>query len=290
MNLTLISFVVLIICAPLAIGSVYIVTYSAMEVIIFSLLAIRAFQIFRGTAPVDREYQRRVLLWMTPMLLFLLVVLFQMIPLPQPLLRFLSPSTGELYDKLGLTEPGRFFSLSTSIYHTSAAFLKWAAYAAIFYLVATFEPGEPSLAYPKWLNTLMIAFITIGVLEALYGLYTTMNNPDSLLWFKRKQGVDSVAGTYINRNHFAGLMEMTIPMGIAFLIQAVRSRARGSEPLTAIIGRAVHSKGSIFLWAVVFSVLIMMVALIFSLSRMGQFSFIVSLACVLALLAKKRLK
>ncbi len=179
-RIILIGLIMLIICAPAAVGSVYIVTYSAMEVLIFSLLLLHLWttdfsflnaQMSRSTRPVydsshvprsafrdsssvfRSSYLRRTLWLMLPLFLFLLFCLFQMVPLPFSFLQKISPGTAGLYQRLGLapafgpgpmpSAPGPLLPLSLSLSATSAALLKWLAYASIFFVAATFtRPGD----------------------------------------------------------------------------------------------------------------------------------------------------
>ena len=297
-KIILIGMIVLIVAAPIAVGSVYIVTYSAMELLIFSLLLLHLWttdfavgQKTRDILPVfwparsieqGATYLRGTLLLMLPLFLFLMFCLFQMIPLPISFLQKLSPGAAALYARLGLHAPSSMLHapssmlplhaptsmlhapcsllpLTLSLSATSTALLKWMAYASVFFLAATFPPHRSLLP-------LIVALFVIGFAEAVYGLYGYLNQSDYLLWFRKKYDMSSVTGTYINRNHFAGLMSLCIPVSLGLFASRISSRA--------------GHYGALSLYFLFMGLVIMVLGLIFSMSRMGQFSLIVGMVFV----------
>jgi len=288
--LTIPILVFLIVLAPLAVGSVYIVTYSAAEFVIFSLLAVniaRSFIVNPRLSPVSgipatslqpQASAPGLFLPLLPLLIFLVFVLFQMIPLPASLLRSVSPNTYGLYEKLGLLS--RYMPLSLSIHGTSVGFLKWAACGALFFIVASYRPAAPILEGQGWITILVVSVIFIGLVEALYGLYGYVNDPGALLWFTRTHGHygHRVAGTYINPNHLAGLMNMTLPLTVAFFVFYAGSIRRGRHRADNLFIELATSKKAVLSYVLLFSIILMVLALIFSGSRMGQFSFLAAMA------------
>jgi hypothetical protein len=290
------GLIMLIVCAPAAVGSVYIVTYSAMELLIFSLLLLHLWttdfsllniQMSRSSSPIydsppvrrsvfQSSYVRRTLWLMFPLFLFLLFSFCQMAPLPFSFLQKISPNTAGLYQRLGLAPafgPGPLLPLSFSLSATSAALLKWLAYASIFFVVATFTGRETSLFPQTWITWLLIAVFIIGFADALYGLYAYLNQSDSLLWFKKKYYADCVTGTYINRNHFAGLMNMCIPVSVGLFVSSITSR--------------VKARRFLFLYFLCAGIVVMVLGLIFSMSRMAQLSLAAAVLLVLLLMTAK---
>lgn len=308
-----IGLIVLIVLSPMAVGSVYVVTYSSMELIIFSLLLLHLWTIdfsrptrgaslssaspFLSTAHApdgaattsasgepysqgsqDIRYLYRTLLIMSPFFLFLLFCLFQMLPLGFPLLGRLSPRTAALYTQLGLSlGPGTHvpgsLPLTLSLSATSAAMLKWLAYGSVFFLAATFAPLSTRRT---WTTLLFVTIFIVGFGQAIYGLYLYLNQPDTLLWFKRSLSEGAVAGTYINRNHFACLMNMCIPVSAGLLAAQANLRTSPRGPSTTM-GDAVFSNRSLFLYFLFLGLIVMVLALIFSMSRMGQLSLVAAI-------------
>lgn len=68
----------------------------------------------------------------------------------------------------------------------------------------------------KWLLILLLFFIT---LNGWYALIQHVNGSRLVLWITRPdQYAMRVSGTYICPNHFANLLAMAIPLGVAFLL------------------------------------------------------------------------
>jgi O-antigen ligase len=129
--------------------------------------------------------------------------------------------------------------------------------AAWSYLAA--RNGETSI------RRFFLFLVWIGVLEAVLGLVQYFVSPGWILGYQNV--FYKTSGTLINRNHFAGLLEMLIPvtMGLAY------SSARRFESLARP-----------YLWLLAGA--FMGLALIYSASRMGIFSFFATAAFVATLL------
>jgi|SRR5579883_2201833 len=97
--------------------------------------------------------------------------------------------------------------------------------------------------------------VAVGVLEAFLGLVQYFVAPGWILGYQNK--FYATSGTLINRNHFAGLLEMLIPVTFGLAYYSVR---RSGE----------YARAYIYLLVGAFVAL----ALLFSLSRMGIFSFL----------------
>jgi len=314
----LICFIILIIGAPLAIGSVYIVTFSAFEFIIFSLCLIKlcdyrinkkdegeklkgsTYKHFHlksnGINPVSslksQKFTKITIILIVPLFIFLIVALFQLIPLPIALISFLSKNTVTIYKKLGLPQlmNSGLFTLSLSPYSTTVLFLKWASYVCIFFLISTFSPTEKGLKNGRWLIILSSTFFVIGLFEAIYGLYTYLYRSDSILWFTRLRDMKAVAGTYVNRNHFAGFINICIFVSIGLLIASVLSYKKKEKGLKNAIISFASSRMAPVLYVLCFGIIIMILSLTFTLSRMGQFSLIAGFASLILLFSFQKKK
>jgi O-antigen ligase len=68
----------------------------------------------------------------------------------------------------------------------------------------------------RQLQGLVILFLGLAVFQAVLGLMQYGNGSDS----------GSASGTYVNRNHLAGLLEMALPVGLAMLAATIGPRGR----------------------------------------------------------------
>lgn len=127
----------------------------------------------------------------------------------------------------------------------------------------------------RQLSTLVLVFLGIATGEALLGLIQYGDGPNSLFRLGNFLMGDSASGTYINRNHLAGLLEMALPVGLALLAATVgHGRPRHS-------GKS-HRKATVRQWLARFSMarinqaaifaavtLAILLGLIFTRSRAG---------------------
>lgn len=67
-------------------------------------------------------------------------------------------------------------------------------------------------------------FLGMAAIQALLGLIQYGDGPASVFRLGNTQMGDSAAGTYVNRNHLAGLLEMALPVGLALLAATVGRR------------------------------------------------------------------
>jgi O-antigen ligase len=194
----------------------------------------------------------RHLKWM--FLLFPCYVALQLVPLPEGLLMLLSPSRAELLAAMHSVFPGAAFApLSATPSDTFMHFLRITGYITVCLLVR-----EIAWHWERrpWLPAVPI--IMLGALQASIGLAQyTMGARGGF-----------AQGTYVNKNHFAGLLEMTLPfavMGSAAAWRSVDSRRSLTFARAALAVAATAVAGLIF------------VAIVDSLSRSGFVASVCSL-------------
>jgi len=61
----------------------------------------------------------------------------------------------------------------------------------------------------------------MGIFQALYGLFELYSKNPRILFYKKIYGLDTVTGTFVNRNHFSGYLEMIIPLTIGLIIARI---------------------------------------------------------------------
>ncbi len=81
----------------------------------------------------------------------------------------------------------------------------------------------------RQLQGLVILFLGLAVFQAILGLMQYGNGSDSLFRLGNPHMGGSASGTYVNRNHLAGLLEMALPVGLAMLAATVGPRRRSSH-------------------------------------------------------------
>jgi O-antigen ligase len=123
----------------------------------------------------------------------------EVIPVPRGIIAVLSPGRAELERALdGVAAGGRTATLSVLPAAAMDGFLLLAGYAVVFYLGYQLAAGHPER---RW--TLMLPVVVAAVLEAVLGMAQAV-------------GGGTAAGTYVNRDHYAGLLEMALPFALAY--------------------------------------------------------------------------
>lgn len=194
----------------------------------------------------------RTIRW--PLVAGLAYLALQCLPLPVAVLRHLSPARAELAEMTGQ----RWAPLSIAPASTLLVAATLASCVLVFLLA---REASWRLEERAWIAAAPL--VAIAALEAALGLAQFFSNwPDGV-----------ARGTYINRNHYAGFLEIGLLMAVGL------GMASGSRP-----GRGLTIRRAV---AIVAGALIL-AGLIHSLSRMGFVAALTGLAVfALAALAKK---
>ncbi|HSW39719.1 MAG TPA: O-antigen ligase family protein [Acidobacteriota bacterium] len=182
-----------------------------------------------------------------PMALFLLYVGLQLTVRPIPPIGF----------------PGTVESHTTWIY-----FLLAASYAAAFFIIANGPRSRDAL---KWL---IAGILVLGMFQAVYGLIQYLADYNYIWHFRRHSHGSVASGTFINRNHYALLMNMCIAAACGYLYFRA-ARLIGGRGFS--LRRLVSAPGAGKLAWIALCIVLMALALIFSLSRMGIAALFVSI-------------
>ena len=204
--------------------------------------------------PVELRMLSVLLLWM----------LFQMIPLPPVVVAFLSAhraSTVMAARSFTGSDARAWFSSSVA----PAATLERLLYVipAMAAFVAAREMGRWWTGKRLWI--VIAPVIAIAFVESLLGL--TQFSAGSATAGK------PISGTYVNRNHFAGLLEMALPLALAWAI-AVWGKASRHDPRRARVALSAS-----ILLAISACIL---AGIIGSLSRMGFIAMLAGIATVVS--------
>jgi len=138
---------------------------------------------------------------------FAVLMLVQIIPLPSFLVAALSEKRAMIH---GLTAPGEsaadWLAVSVFPYATAVEIWKFAAYVLagwLTYRVVTSRAGARRIA---------IALVFSAVFQAGYGLFEFASGRQHILGYQKIHYIDCATGTFINRNHFAGFLELAFPI------------------------------------------------------------------------------
>ena len=189
-----------------------------------------------------------------PALLLPAYAAFQFLPLPLGVLRLLSPARAGQIDALTpIAGRMRFAPLSVMPSATLRLTVTMAVCLLIFLVIRELAWHRPDR---QW--TLTFPLVIVAAIEAVIGLVQYFSAwPDGI-----------ARGTYVNRNHFAGLLEMALPFAVLYPVAVIRrTRSRRRSPAGPVL------KAAPFLLLAG----LILAGIVYSFSRMGYFASLVSL-------------
>lgn len=247
--------------SPLPFGSVTpdsLLIIQLFSFFIFTLWLIKSILEKRTPFPSVKPY--------IPILLFFIVCLFQIVPLPGFVLGLISDKSLEIWvstrSVLEGIEPSiemRFFTISVYPNITLQKTLLLLSYLVFGIVVSR------SFRSAKTFSIVLFSIFIVMVLEATVGIYQYLSSG----------GGESARGTFINRNHFAGFIEMSFPLFLGYVL-AMGAWDESSEKsfLKRFITTDNLPKQILFL----FVLGVILLSVILSKSRGGIFSILISLA------------
>jgi len=291
-------FLLTLAATPLLFGAVHTYAYTFMSLAVLAGTLIVLITIIKKN-PEDGHYSLYLpnngfnLLF----LVFLGFLVLQCIPLPDSLLEFISPEAHAVRQKgipaaacLAAQNPiESWFAAAPLYYPVRMSFIRWTVYGLFFLGLI------PLLNSQKRIERTIALLLIIGCFEALYGLVMTYSGYNHIWWFQKMGFHRSVTGTYINRNHFAGYMEMCIILAICYA--GALSCRKGSGRFLDARKPSFRTRVARFLsmeqgfnkrTLIVFSGAIMGIALIFSASRGGIISLAGAMLCMGVLLMVRK--
>jgi O-antigen ligase len=241
----------IVVLAPLPFGSVEPWAYSAFElgVAVVGLLFLYRLFLFPITTRVS----------FSPLLIpaagFLLLMGLQLAPLPQGLIRFISPKTDTLYQE---TLPGASASttdiakadsaalgaaykptspwrpLSQNSFATRTYLMKGVAFTLFLFLFLN------AFREARQIRRVLYVFVAVGTFQAFYGVLEYLSGHQHIFAYQKRYYVDAATGTFINRNHYAAFLEMTLLVALGLLFSRLREPQSGEtwrERLLALTDR-----------------------------------------------------
>lgn len=243
------------------------------------LIMLGAYVLMKERPPVNESLARAARPARYLFYAFWVFITLQWLPLPVNVVRTLSPRA-YAYRRLYAVDFSGIRSMSLSLIpsHTLQAGLELLAGFLLGFLVLR-TVGRRQQILRIW-----IALISVGVFEAFYGLFELYNRNPRILFYKKAYNLDSVTGTFVNRNHLSGYLEMIIPLAVGLLI--ARLGAFSSSPLTwreKLL--ALQERGFARNLLLFIAVIAMAMAVVFSTSRSGFSILVITFILFLGLVA-----
>ncbi len=199
--------------------------------------------------------------------------LLQCLPLPRALVGLVSPVRTALEEKLlsPFHVPLGLTPLSVNPHATLIAFLKITCYAMAFLL------GYQIHRHRGRSRLLIPALVSIGLFEAVYGMIQYLTGWQYIFTYPKQFNTNVGTGTYINPNHYAGLLAMVLPFVLALILFRFPARELGGRGKWKRIV-ALQLPGPWMAQVLLFTVILL--GLVFSQSRMGLIAAIAGILVV----------
>jgi len=146
---------------------------------------------------------------------FIVYILFQLLPFPQWILSSIAPANAAIYNEFGITGDTCWKSISIHPWATRQELLRVVAYVAVFIVIINhYRDRDRIQRLIKWVIMMGLFLLVVAIAQK------SMWN-GRVLWFYPVEAHHessrnaAIWGPYINRNHFAGYLEMVIPVVLA---------------------------------------------------------------------------
>jgi O-antigen ligase len=236
-----------------------------------------------GQSSTSREFRIPLWLKIAGVVAFFIAVL-QLIPLPPSLVGIISPQTWAIRSRLSSAElggaaGGGWAPLSLVPNSTLYELVGYVFYFLFGYLI------YKHVRERKQVEIFVLLMLACASFQALYGLVELFGGTEKILGFKKVDYLGSATGTFINRNHFSGFLEMIFPLSLGYLLAKANFFAmkKGVAFKDKILWFSQERLQKSVLFGLV-SVLIG-VGIIFSRSRTGIFIFLAGIFLMIIVLS-----
>jgi O-antigen ligase len=253
-------FLSLLVWAPIPLGSNRPWAAAILEVGILSLALAWIWLYSLGRVHLHTPFRRA----RPALLLFacwLAWLALQIVPLPVELVQTISPTRA----RLPAPDPASaWHTLSVDPYASAAFLLKSCAYVAAFCLTLALVRRHDRL------KAIASVIVAAGLIQALLASFMHLAQLNQEVFFTAFSHVDNAHGTFVNRNHLAGYLEMCLALGIGLMIASLKGGSAQSwkQRLRDLAGWLLSTRMLLRI-----SLVIMVVALVMTRSRMGNAAF-----------------
>src|SRR5450631_577143 len=257
------AFLALLLWMPLPFGSNVAWAWSLMEAWVFLIAGLWLVQYYRGKVSLNHPFVRA---WPVTacLLATVLWIVVQALPLPAGVLGLLSPRALEIH-----STTHSYPSLSLDVYATRQAALQTLAYLLLFCLTLLLVNNKPRI------KLLAQAIILGGVFQAAYGSIMVLSGLNYGFFIDKDTG--DATGTFINRNHLAGYLEMCLAAGVGLMLAELSSTSATGwrDSARRLLRTFLSNKARVRL-----ALVVMVTGLVLTRSRMGNVAFFASLTGV----------
>jgi len=252
---------------PLSLGANRPWAWSLMQMSVFFLGGILLLTHKSLLSKLYTQYKLLVIVW----LVFLTWQLINIVPLPFSLVETLRPERVSFLLNENIqgmkSISSQWLPLSFDVGQSDVIFFKTLAYCFLFFITLTLVNTGKRLRY------ILIVISAAGVFQAIYGSLEVLSGLQYSLVFKLP--VSHIAtGSFVYKNHYANFLLLCLSAAIGYMIASLRVRSGSSprERLRRIVRFWLSNK---VLFRI--GIIIMVIALVMSRSRMGNSAFFIAM-------------
>jgi putative inorganic carbon (HCO3(-)) transporter len=277
--------------SPLPLGSDRGWAFLALAALFFMLLAVYLVIEYGSWLTEPAKKQRRSVGFCAFLLLSAAVWMWiqASVELPTAWLAALSPVTQEIYSSaqkiLPPTQAAEAFPISLEPGKTiDRAMLTLACFAMAVLM-------QRLICTRQRLEQFCYVLVLSGVFQAFFGTMMVLTGIEYLFFVPKKFYIGNATGTFVNRNHLAGYLEMTLAVGIGLLLgtrKASGSIRRHWRGVLAYVLQTLLSPVAVLRCLLV----VMVIGLLMTHSRMGNAAFFNALliTSIIALISSKQFR
>ncbi|MFC4249843.1 O-antigen ligase family protein [Sinimarinibacterium flocculans] len=229
-------------------------------------VAVMSLLLTRMPVRLDRLQWAAVIVW----LLWLVWIALQAAALPESLLARLAPASRDAYVLVATWEGPVTVAISVDRMATLAHLRESATYFCLFLLILL------CARTPRARRWLVHGLILGAVIQALLGAGMTLSGLEVGPFGRKTDYLGSATGTFINRNHFAGYLEIGGSLAVGLLLARVAAATRVTDWRGAVRAAINLVLGHAPLLRI--GLLVIVAGLVVSRSRMGNIAFFTALS------------
>ena len=225
-----------------------------------------------------------------PVALFILVAVFQLIPMPGSAVSAISPNTaavkkellGDLPNSAALLKSMTLSFYPNATKHNLRLIL---AVAAVFFVVVNVYRR------PEQVKRLLAAIAIIGGSIAVLALAQVISGTDKIYWYIPTGHNLADAGTFINHSNYGQFMNLSIGAALGLVMVKLHEAFRGKRITPSLVFEYLSSPAARVIWFLVAMVIIGAATIFMSLTRSGMVSMLIAAGfTTLVLSSRKSLK
>lgn len=234
---------------------------------------------------IFEEHTRIVWSWVyVPVALFILVAVFQVIPLPYGLVNAISPNTAATKVKLlsDLPDSERLMESMTLSFYPNATKhnLRLAlAVAAVFFVVVNVYRRDDQI------KRLLAAIAVIGSLVIVLALAQDLFGNGKIYWYVSTEIGNAYSGTFVNHSHYGQFINLSIGASLGLILVSIHEAFIGKKVTTAVVFEYFSSPDSKLIWFLLAMIVFGAATVFVSLTRGGMISMLIAAGFVTLVLS-----